>query len=35
MDKLKGSFDKLKQLDAYSKPIEEFQDKTFIGGTGK
>lgn len=35
LKKIQPSIETLKQLDAYSKPIEDFRVKTVSGGTGK
>lgn len=34
LKKLQPGIETLKQLDAYSKPIEDFRVKTVSGGTG-
>lgn len=31
---MKKHFERLKDFDAYFKPVEDLQEKTFIGGTG-
>lgn len=34
LKKLQPGFESLKQLDVYSKPLEDFRVKTVSGGTG-